>query len=176
MVNHLKIIFLLYLLSTSVLYAHSTKKKALKSHEHGVGVLNIAQEGNSVIFEFEIPGFDIVGFEYEAKEEDDINKVENALEILSDYKNMIMPSGSAECEKLESSAEVINEGKHSEFISSYRFNCKKISDLKIIYIKYFNNFENSKKLNIKVFGNNKKTAYVITKSKKILNVKDHFDN
>ena len=137
---------------------------------------NIAQEGNSVIFEFEIPGFDIVGFEYEAKEEDDINKVENALEILSDYKNMIMPSGSAECEKLESSAEVINEGKHSEFISSYRFNCKKISDLKIIYIKYFNNFENSKKLNIKVFGNNKKTAYVITKSKKILNVKDHFDN
>ena len=53
----LKVIILFYLLSSSFLIAHSTKKKkSLKSHEHGVGVLNIAQEGNILLFEFEIPG------------------------------------------------------------------------------------------------------------------------
>ena len=46
--------------------------------------------------------------------------------------------------------------------------------MKIIYIKYFNQFEYSKKLNIKVVTENKKTAYVIDKTKKILNVKGFF--
>ena len=171
----LRVIILFYLISMSLVFAHDNKKrKSLKAHEHGVGVLNIAQDGNALLFEFEIPGFDIVGFEYEAKKEEDVKKVENALNILSDYKNMIKPSGSAECEKVTNSAKIINEGKHSEFLSEYRFNCKKISKLKIIYIKYFSKFEYSKKLNIKVFGNNKKSAYVIDNSKKILNVKGHF--
>ena len=169
-----RLLILIYLISTSLLHAHSNKKKSLKSHEHGVGVLNIAQEGSTLLFEFEVPGFDIVGFEYEAKEEEDINKVEQALSILSDYKNMIIPSGTAGCKIVDSSAKVINEGKHSEFLSNYTFSCKKISELKIIYIKYFSRFENSKKLNIKIFGSNKKSAYVINKSKKILNVKGHF--
>ena len=35
-------------------------KKTLKSHEYGVGILNITQEDNSILFKFEIPGFDIV--------------------------------------------------------------------------------------------------------------------
>ena len=87
---------------------------------------------------------------------------------------MIKPSGSAECEKIDSSAKVIYEGKHSEFISEYKFNCKKISQLKIIYIKHFKKFEFSKKLNVKIIGSNKKTAYVIERSKKILNVKGYF--
>ncbi|MBF95658.1 MAG: hypothetical protein CFH34_01445 [Alphaproteobacteria bacterium MarineAlpha9_Bin4] len=170
----IRLTILIYFISLPLLYSHSNKKKSLKAHEHGVGVLNISQEGNTLLFEFEIPGFDIVGFEYEAKEKNDIDKVENALSILSDYKNMIMPSGSAECEEVKSNANVVNEGKHSEFISNYTFECKKISELKIIYIKYFNKFENSKKLNIKIFGKNKKSAYVISKSKKILGVKGHF--
>ena len=82
------------MLSISLLSAHSNKKKTLKSHEHGVGVLNIVQEGNTLLVEFEIPGFDILGFEYEAKVEEDIKNVQNALNILSDYKNMIKFSGS----------------------------------------------------------------------------------
>ena len=137
-------------------------------------MLNIAQEDNTLMFEFEIPGYDIVGFEYEAKETGDMKKVENALNILSNYKNMILPSSSAECENVASSSKVINEGKHSEFLSNYTFNCKNISKLKIIYIKYFSKFENSKKINIKIFGNQKKSAYVINKSKKIISVKVHF--
>ena len=54
-------IFFIFVLTISFLHAHSNKKKSLKSHEHGVGTLNIAQDENTIIFEFEIPGSDIVG-------------------------------------------------------------------------------------------------------------------
>ena len=164
---------LLYLLSTSLVMSHS-KKKSLESHVHGVGTLNIAQDGNNLLFEFEIPGNDIVGFEYEAKEEDDINKVKNALDILSDHKNMILPSGAGKCQIESYTANVINEGKHSEFLSNYKFNCENISELKLVYIKYFKNFENGKKLNIKIYGQNKKSIFVIDKAKKFISVKNHF--
>ena len=171
----LKIVIILYVLSISSILGHDNKKKkTIKAHEHGVGVLKIAQENNTLVFDFEIPGSDIVGFEYEAKEEEDVKKVKNALNILYDYNNMILPSGSGECENIKSVVKVINEGKHSEFVGEYKFNCKNISALKRIYIKYFSQFELSRKLNIKIFGNNKKSAYVIEKPKKIINVKAHF--
>ena len=93
---------------------------------------------------------------------------------ISEYKNIVLPSGAGECEKIESNAKIIYEGKHSEFIAVYKLNCKNISELKRIYIKYFNNFIYSKKLNIKILGKNKKTAYVANKSKKIINVKNFF--
>ena len=167
-------IIIFYILFISFVSAHSNKKKSIKAHEHGVGVLNIAQDGNILLFEFEIPGYDIVGFEYAAKEQSDIEKVDNAIDILSNYKNMIIPSGSAKCKLDTSSAKVINEGKHSEFLSDYKFTCENIVDLKIIYIKYFKNFINSKKLNVKVFGSKNKSTYVINNSKKVINVKGHF--
>ena len=170
----LKIIFFISFALITQLSAHDNKKKSLKSHEHGVGILNIVQEGNMLQFEYEMPGYDIVGFEYKAEKKEDIGKIKKAIKILSDHKNMIKPSGSAECENIESDAKVIYEGKHSEFISKYKFDCKRIADLKIIYINHFSKFQYSKKLNVKIVANNKKTAYVINKSKKIINVKGFF--
>ena len=157
------------------LTAHDNKKKkSLKSHEHGVGILNIVQEKNILQFEYEMPGYDIVGFEYKAEKKEDVGKVKKAINILSDHKNMIKPSGSAECKNIGNNAKVIYEGKHSEFISKYKFDCKNISELKIIYIKHFSKFDYSKKLNVKIVANNKKSAYVIDRSQKILNVKGFF--
>ena len=169
----IKILIIFYLFSASLLFSHD-KKKSLKSHEHGLGTLSISQDENILLFEFEAPGFDIVGFEYVAKKESDKKKIKDALSILSDYKNIILPSGSADCELINSSANIIYEGNHSEFLSSYKFYCNKVSDLKIIYIKYFNKFQNCVKTNIKIVGKNKKSFYVINKSKKIINVKKHF--
>ena len=171
----IKLFIIIYLASSTLLIAHSTKKKkSLKSHEHGVGVLNIAQEENVLLFELEIPGSDVVGFEYEAETDEDKKKVDAAINILSDHKSIIVLPAYAECNSMKSEAKVINEGKHSEFIAYYKLSCNELGALKRIYIKYFKNFELSKKLNIKIFGNNKKSAYVIDSSKKIINVKNHF--
>ena len=91
---YFKLIIISYFALTNLLSGHSNKKKSLSAHEHGLGTLNISQEGKNLLFEFEAPGFDIVGFEYVAKKEEDKIKVENALLVLSDYKNVILPSSS----------------------------------------------------------------------------------
>ena len=165
----IKIIILFYTLVASQVLAHDKKKKSLQSHEHGVGVLNISQDKNILLFEFEAPGYDIVGFEYEAKNDEDKKKIENALNIFSDHRNIILPSSSARCKLVDNSSKVINEGKHSEFLISYKFNCENIAKLKIIYIKYFKSFQNGKKLNVRILGEKKKSTYVIEKSKKLIN-------
>ena len=66
-------------------------KKSLDAHLHGVSVLNLVQDMKQLSFEFEMPGFDVVGFEYKAKKKEDIKKVRNALSILGDY-NILLDS------------------------------------------------------------------------------------
>ena len=76
-----------------------------------MSILNIVQD-KKISFEFEMPGFDVVGFEYKAKKED-IKKVRSALNIMSDYKNMIIISDEAKCKEENQLAKVLNEGSHS---------------------------------------------------------------
>ena len=54
-------IYIILSFSSAQLYAEETRQ--VDKHEHGVGELNIATEGDVIEFEFMIPGADIVGFE-----------------------------------------------------------------------------------------------------------------
>ena len=150
-------------------------KKSLDAHVHGVSILNLVQDMKQLSFEFEMPGFDVVGFEYKAKKKEDIKKVRNALGILSDYKNMIDVPASANCKKVKSSAKVINEGSHSEFISQYLLICEKISSIKNIQIKYFDSFPFSKELKINLIAKNKKITKTINKQDSIISVDRYFN-
>ena len=152
----------------------TNKKKSLKAHEHGVSILNISQEENNLSFEFEMPGFDVVGFEYKAKKKEDIKKVKNALNIFLDYTNMIKPSVEGKCKKKSAFSEVINEGTHSEFIAKYILSCSNIMEINKIEIMYFKSFKFSKKLNINIVSKNKSTSYQANKLDNILAVKGHF--
>ena len=145
-------------------------KKSLDAHVHGVSVLNLVQDMKQLSFEFEMPGFDVVGFEYKAKKKEDIKKVRNALGILSDYKNMIDIPANANCKEEKSSAKVINEGSHSEFISQYLLICEKISSIKNIQIIYFDSFPFSKELNINLVTKNKKLSQTTNKNNSTIKV------
>ena len=85
----------------------ASKNESIKAHQHGVGILNIAQENSKLIFEFELPGFDIVGFEYKAKKKEDIKKVKQAIKVLSDFSNMISLPSNANCEINYSNADLV---------------------------------------------------------------------
>ena len=74
-----KNIYYSLLLSALVTVSVAEETRQVDKHEHGVGELNIAVEGNSIDLEFMIPGADIVGFEYKAKSEADIALVNDAL-------------------------------------------------------------------------------------------------
>ena len=149
-------------------------KKPLSAHEHGVSVLNIVQDKDKLVFEFEMPGFDVVGFEYEAKKKEDVKKVKNALNTLSNYKNLIVIANKATCEEKESLAKVINEGTHSEFFSKYVLSCKNISSIKNIRIIFFDSFKFSKKLDINLVAHNKKLSKMMDKKNNNLKVEGYF--
>lgn len=63
--------------------AVAEEKRQLDAHEHGVGTLNIAVDGQTVAMEFHAPGADIVGFEYEATSAEDLAAIEDAVARLT---------------------------------------------------------------------------------------------
>ena len=154
---------------------HEEKEKiSLDAHEHGVSTLNLVQDMKKIAFEFEMPGFDVFGFEYKAKKKEDIKKVKKALNLLSENNNMLEINSEAECKKQESSAKVVNEDSHSEYISEYIFSCNKISSIKKIKIIYFDTFPLSKKLKINLVANNKKLSQVFDINNNTINVEGYF--
>ena len=63
--------------------AIAEESRQLDSHEHGVGELNIAVEGKTVVMELHAPGADIVGFEYVAESDADRAAVDAAVARLA---------------------------------------------------------------------------------------------
>tara|TARA_A100001011_G_C14048285_1_gene730742 strand:- start:129 stop:680 length:552 start_codon:yes stop_codon:yes gene_type:complete len=150
------------------------KTNNLEAHQHGVSKLNIVQENNKIIFEFEMPGYDIVGFEYKARKKEDIKKTRTSLDLLKISNNMLELSLEAECSNELTFSEVIYEGSHSEFISKYGFICKNIKKLNDIKINFFDTFSNSKYLEINIVTSKIAKALKVKKDKNRINVKDFF--
>ena len=83
--------------------------RQMDSHEHGSGTLNIALEGSTVVMEFEAPGYDIVGFEYEATSDKDLAAIEAAIEKLESPMSLFVPNNSAGCTVAASHASLMTE-------------------------------------------------------------------
>ena len=94
--------------------AVAEETRELDSHEHGVGELNIAFDGNSVAMELHAPGADIVGFEYEAQSETDHAAIDAAVAMLAKPFDLFAIPSAAACTVLEASAELESEGEHDE--------------------------------------------------------------
>lgn len=97
------------LLATTAL-AEETRQ--LDAHEHGVGTLNIAFEGDKVAMEFLAPGADIVGFEYKAESAKDREAIENALATLARPSDLFVLPSDANCTVTQASASLEAEEDH----------------------------------------------------------------
>ena len=153
---------------------NKNNNKVLKPHLHGTSLVNIVQEKDILVFSFKMPGFDVVGFEYEAKKKEDVKKVKNALRILSKHQNMIVPSIAAACKLENSKVELLNDKSHSEFISEYRFKCENISKIENIRFNFFRSFKKSENLEINIVTENKKGSISTDQSKIDVIVKNFF--
>ena len=91
------ILSLYVVLSYSMSTVLAEESRQVDKHEHGVGELNIAIDGSLAEFEFMLPGADIVGFEYEAKSDEDLAKIENALLVLENYENLFALTKNSKC-------------------------------------------------------------------------------
>lgn len=86
----------------------------LDSHEHGVGALNIAFDGNTVAMEFHAPGADIVGFEHPAESAEDHAAIDKAVAMLAHPLELFVLPAAAECRVSQTNAELEGEHMHEE--------------------------------------------------------------
>ena len=84
-----------------------------RAHEHGVGQLSIAIEGNEVEIELVVPGADAVGFEHAAKTDSERKAVAAAAEKLKEAKRLIRLTSGAHChlEKTEVASALLDGDK-----------------------------------------------------------------
>jgi len=92
-------ILIFFNFSIAKVFAEETRQ--VDKHEHGVGELNIATEGDVIEFEFMIPGADIVGFEYVAKSDTDIASIKKALKTFENYENIFTLPKNSRCQLTE---------------------------------------------------------------------------
>ena len=102
----------LVILFSTPAFAQDTRE--LDAHEHGVGALNIAVEGNTVAMEFHAPGADIVGFEYEAESAEDRASIDAAVALLAKPLDLFVLPAAAECSVVQASAALESEDDHDD--------------------------------------------------------------
>ena len=88
--------------------------RQLDAHEHGVGQLDIAVDGQQIAMEFHAPGADIVGFEYAAESAEDLAAIEKAIATLAKPLELFVVPAAAGCSVVEAAAELESEDSHDD--------------------------------------------------------------
>ena len=83
--------------------------RQLGAHEHGVGQLNIAFDGQQVAMELHAPGADIVGFEHAAKTAEDRASIDAAVATLAQPLTLFVLPEAAKCSVVQASAGLESE-------------------------------------------------------------------
>jgi Protein of unknown function (DUF2796) len=185
---------LLVLLSAGAIaspaFAAEGDHRELGPHEHGVGNLNIAVEGTKVSMELEVPGMDIVGFEYVAKTPKQKAAVEKAKKQLLAPLAIFKFPAAANCSVQQANVAVESEdhghdhvkgdkgaegdGKaadaheehdHSEFHVEYTLECKVPDKITAIEFGYFRAFTSARKLNINLITPKGQSKFEATRDK-----------
>jgi hypothetical protein len=187
---------LLVLLSAGAIvspaFAAEGDRRELGPHEHGVGNLNIAVEGTKVSMELEVPGMDIVGFEYVAKTAKQKAAVEKAKKQLLAPLAIFKFPAAANCATQQANVAIESEdhdhdddnakgdkgaeggGKaadahegheHSEFHVEYTVECKVPDTITAIEFGYFHAFPSARKLNINVITPKGQSKFEATRDK-----------
>ena len=102
-----QILSLILLICAAPAVAQQTRQ--LDAHEHGVGELQIAFDGNQIAMELHAPGADIVGFEYEAESAEDLAAIDAAIALLSRPQEIFVLPAAAGCAVTRASAELEGE-------------------------------------------------------------------
>ena len=117
--------------------ALADEKRELDSHTHGHVELKVAVEGDTLEIALEAPGESIVGFEHEARTDEQKTAVEAARKQLGDAAAIFALPDTAGCEVKSSNVELHIEGEHSGFEASYSYSCATPASLTSLETKLF---------------------------------------
>ena len=159
--------------ATTPVFAEKTRQ--LDAHEHGVGQLDIAFDGNQISMELHAPGADIVSFEYAAESAEDRAKVDAAVAMLARPLDLFVLTEAAGCTIVQASAELeseegqvdhedehddhedanhqeknTDEPGHTEFHAEYLLACADPSAVTEITFTYFDAFPNALEVEVQL--------------------------
>ena len=173
--------------------AFAEETRQLDSHEHGVGELNIAVDGDTVAMELHAPGADIVGFEYVAKSIEDRTAIEVAVETLSRPLDLFVMPAAAECRVIQAAAvletekaheahddheahenEHSDEVTHTGFHAIYTLTCRNLVALSEIRFAYFDMFENARELEVQIVSASGAQAFEVGRDSPTLDLRGTF--
>jgi hypothetical protein len=181
--NHRNILMkaLPFLIATAItatpVIAEETRQ--LDAHEHGVGQLDIAIDGQQIAMELHAPGADIVGFEYAAESAKDLAAVDAAVAKLSAPLALFVLPEAAGCSIVEASAgleseeeheehgdehaddEHADEEGHTEFHAEYLLNCAEPSVITGIDFAYFGSFPNALEVEVQIIADTGATSFEV---------------
>ncbi|MCJ8275710.1 MAG: DUF2796 domain-containing protein [Bdellovibrionales bacterium] len=190
--RHLIFLILIATLSSSISLAKG-KKRHRDSHVHGSGMINIVSEGDKLSVEIEVPAHDIVGFEHWPNTKEQKDKVNKAVQTLSNHSMILKLSSQAGCQ-LVGQAKVLTdlvekegsddhhghdhghdhgkksktEDNHSEFKASYSYKCKSMKDLKTVDFLIFKNFNDIKNLKAQAIVGSQQASQNLTSQSSML--------
>jgi hypothetical protein len=178
------------LFAVSATAASAETVRQLGPHEHGHGTLNLAIEGETVQIELEVPGADIVGFEYEATTPEDQAKIEAAKETLSKPLALFALPEAASCKvtaaKIALAAEDhdahehehdadaeadAHEAEHSEFHAHYALSCANAAAITTIAFPYFDAFPNSQELDVTLITEKAQKAFEVSRGNALIDIR-----
>ena len=110
----MKILPLIALTTFTATPVFAEETRQLDAHEHGVGQLNIAFDGQQIAMELHVPGADIVGFEYVAESAQDRAAVDIAVATLAKPLKLFALTDAAGCSVVQAAAGLESEGEHDE--------------------------------------------------------------
>jgi len=181
------------ILALSAAHAAAEPVRQLGPHQHGHGTLNLAIEGQTAQMELEVPGADIVGFEYEAETAEDQAKVKAAEEKLAQPLALFVLPSDAGC-KVTSAKVVIaresetghdaheheddthaeadgHEAEHSEFHAEYALSCSDVAAITTISFPYFNAFPNSEELAVTLITEKSQKAFEVNREHALIDIR-----
>ena len=171
----------------------------LDAHEHGVGHLDIAIDGNTVLMELHAPGADIVGFEHAAKSAQDRAAVDAAVAMLARPLDLFALPAKAECTVTQASAGLESghdhedhddhahdedhaahddhsdsDAGHTEFHAAYELTCANPGAIGEITFAYFTTFENAREVEVQIVTNAGAKAFEVERDAPTLDLRGMF--
>lgn len=193
-----QILSLILLICAAPAVAQQTRQ--LDAHEHGVGELQIAFDGNQIAMELHAPGADIVGFEYEAESAEDLAAIDAAITLLSRPQEIFVLPAAAGCAVTRASAELEGEDhdehgeedhdehddhadeghddhdedeeSHTEFHAEYLLTCSNPDAITGIEFAYFDRFEGARELEVQIVTSSGAMAFEIERDAPSLDLRD----
>ncbi|HBG52527.1 MAG TPA: DUF2796 domain-containing protein [Gammaproteobacteria bacterium] len=163
---------LVLLLATSGPLALADEQRQHGAHAHGVGRLDVAQEGTTLHIELHSPAVNIVGFEHAPRSKEDHHTRESALARLKDGAALFALPEAAGCHLVHADArtprmdearhddehheahaphpeqEQRHEETHSDIIASWRFDCAHPEALDRVKVGVFAAFPQTERLHV----------------------------